>query len=35
MCRDNIKMGHAKIIYADGNLAELKDTIKWRFYEHG
>ena len=36
MCRDNIKMDHARIIYGDGNWAELTETsVKWRFCEQG
>jgi len=36
MCRDNIKMDHARIIYADGNWAGLTETsVKCRFCEHG
>lgn len=36
MCRDNIKMNHARIIYEDGNWAEMTDTsVKCRYCEHG
>jgi hypothetical protein len=36
MGRDNLKMGHAKSIYRDGDWAELTETsVKWRYCEHG